>query len=183
VLDAATSRLQMRYDQPGIARYCELERDLFETMTADKVNDALKDHPELSRDSLLVQLAMVRQQQWDVDSIQGYIEKMKSLHYQTAGKDWLWGFMRRHHPTLVVRSQQATILSRATSFNRTNVGTFFDNLLDVCQRYKFQPHQIYNVDETGVQTVLERSLQNAVKNRSVRLRRLNVAHLLLFAAQ
>ena len=30
---------------------------------------------------------------------------------------------------------------------------FFDNLLDVCQRYKFQLHQIYNVDETGIQTV------------------------------
>jgi len=28
----------------------------------------------------IVQLAMVRRQQWGVDSVQGYIEKMKSLH-------------------------------------------------------------------------------------------------------
>ena len=49
-------------------------------MTTDKVHDAAKDYPELSSDSLLVQLAMARQQQWGVDSVQGYIEKMKSLH-------------------------------------------------------------------------------------------------------
>ena len=56
VLDAATSCLQRRYDQPGIARYCDFERVLFETMTADKVHEAVKDYPELSSDSLLVQL-------------------------------------------------------------------------------------------------------------------------------
>jgi len=48
VLDAATSGLQMRHDQPGIARYCDLERVLFETMTADKVHDAVKDYPAVS---------------------------------------------------------------------------------------------------------------------------------------
>ena len=30
---------------------------------------------------------------------------------------------------------------------------FFNNLADVLERYKFQSHDIYNVDETGITTV------------------------------
>lgn len=45
-------------------------------------------------------------------------------------------------------------MSRATSFNKSNVGRFFDNLEDVHKRFgPFPPERIWNQDETGVTTV------------------------------
>ncbi|XP_065665564.1 uncharacterized protein LOC136086990 [Hydra vulgaris] len=44
-------------------------------------------------------------------------------------------------------------MARATAFNRYTVGEFFTNLKDVRLRHKFQPQNIYNVDETGLTTV------------------------------
>ena len=71
---------------------------------------------------------------------------------QKAGDDCMSGFMSRH-PLLSLRTPEPTSLSRATGFNQTTVAKYFDNLEEVMKRHKFGPHQIYNVDETGVTTV------------------------------
>jgi hypothetical protein len=69
-----------------------------------------------------------------------------------AGDDWFTAFMKRN-PNLSIRSPEATSLSRATSFNRTNVHEFFEKYRDVLERFKLSASRIWNVDETGVTTV------------------------------
>ncbi|CAG4983519.1 unnamed protein product [Parnassius apollo] len=74
------------------------------------------------------------------------------LDNKEAGVDWLTAFLKRNQ-SLSIRSPEATSLSRATSFNKTNVDNFFSKLADVLDRYKFSLSRIWNVDETGVTTV------------------------------
>ncbi|KAI9562464.1 hypothetical protein GHT06_009897 [Daphnia sinensis] len=62
-----------------------------------------------------------------------------------AGRDWLSGFMRRHQD-LSIRKPQATSLSRATSFNKHNVDSFFDNV-EVIRSRGIPPSRWFNADD------------------------------------
>lgn len=67
-----------------------------------------------------------------------------------AGEDWLTFFMLRH-PEL--KKPEAASLAQASSFNKTNVKLFFNNFIEIQQRYKFTAKDLYNMDETGITTL------------------------------
>jgi hypothetical protein len=75
-------------------------------------------------------------------------------HKKTAGIDWLKGFMKRHEE-LSLRKPENTSLSRATSFNKTNLAEFQANFEQALRSYAFTPENIYNLDETGITTVVQ----------------------------
>lgn len=69
---------------------------------------------------------------------------------EMAGPDWFSGFIKRkQHQSLAIRTPKPTSLTRASSFNKHNVG-FFNNLASVLDHYKFLASDIWNMDETGV---------------------------------
>lgn len=71
-----------------------------------------------------------------------------------AGKDWLTKFLKRNSE-LSIRMPEATSLSRAASFNVPNVTGYFEKLSTVMEKYNFTASRIWNVDETGVPTVMK----------------------------
>lgn len=70
-----------------------------------------------------------------------------------AGVDWLYCFMKRQ-TTLSLRKPESTSLARGLGFNKARVGEFFANYQKVLDQYQFTPERIFNLDETGVTTVL-----------------------------
>lgn len=65
-----------------------------------------------------------------------------------AGADWFTGFIKRN-PSLSIRTPEATSASRASSFNRNNVGEFFTKLGEILLKHTLLPSRIWNLDETG----------------------------------
>lgn len=69
-----------------------------------------------------------------------------------AGPDWFSIFMRKH-PTLSIRSPEATSIARISGFNPTSVNLFYSNLEEALQKYQIESMNIWNMDETALSTV------------------------------
>ena len=68
-----------------------------------------------------------------------------------AGKDWVQGFLARHH--LSIRQPQGTSIARTVGFNRPQVQNFFDLYRGCLEAKNYAPSRIWNMDETGLTTV------------------------------
>lgn len=82
------------------------------------------------------------------NNIQNNFNKASRL----AGPDWLESFLKRN-PSISLRKPEATSLNRIAGFNKNEVEMFFNNLISVMAKYKFEAGRIFNVDETGISTV------------------------------
>ncbi|KAG5864203.1 hypothetical protein JTB14_008836 [Gonioctena quinquepunctata] len=70
-----------------------------------------------------------------------------------AGMDWMSSF-RIRNKNLSLRKPENTSAARSFVFNRTAVDEFFENYRAVLTKYKFTSDRIYNLDETGVTTLV-----------------------------
>ncbi|CAH1997229.1 unnamed protein product [Acanthoscelides obtectus] len=66
--------------------------------------------------------------------------------------DWMYGFLKRNSE-ISIRRPEPTSVNRILAFNATEVQIFFDNLSSTYDKYRFRPHRIFNVDETGINAV------------------------------
>lgn len=66
--------------------------------------------------------------------------------------NWFYGFLRRN-PEISIRRPEATSINRILAFNAQEVKLYFDNLTLTMNKHKFPPHRIFNVDETGINSV------------------------------
>lgn len=73
-------------------------------------------------------------------------------HMSMAGRDWLYGFLKRH-PELAIRKPESTSAARAAGFNKVVVADFYKLLGKLYDEHKFAGNRIYNCDETGVSIV------------------------------
>jgi hypothetical protein len=73
---------------------------------------------------------------------------------EVASEDCLSGFMFRNK-SLSLRKPESTSLVRNLNFNPENVNEFHNNLENIVEKHNFVASQIYNIDECGVQTVMD----------------------------
>ena len=79
LVDTAVSQLKLRYEQPGLHRYARLEQVLLHQLPKQELSDAVENYPELDSDRLAVQLEMMRQQNWELTSVDVVATKLLSV--------------------------------------------------------------------------------------------------------
>ena len=76
---------------------------------------------------------------------------------EAAGEDWLRGFCKRSGK-LSLRNPESTSLARSVGFNRPAVDNFFCKLKEALLRDgTIPPQNIWNLDKTGISTVVKPS--------------------------
>jgi hypothetical protein len=73
-----------------------------------------------------------------------------------AGKDWYIGFTKRRSQ-LSLKASEQTSAARAGAFNQQNVSNFFCLLEDLQLEHNSRPSRVFNVDETAISTVPNKS--------------------------
>jgi len=106
----------------------------------------------------------LRKLAYQVASVNNIATRFNSKN-EIAGKDWLYGFLKRH-PELAVRVPEPTSLSRASGFNREQVTRFFNVLDEIMANNDIPPSRIFNMDESGI-SVVQNHVSKAERGQNV----------------
>jgi hypothetical protein len=82
-----------------------------------------------------------------------YLKNKFSQLKGSAGKDLMYGFLKRHKSTLSLRSPTGTSFGRAKGFNKTSVNKLINLLEFEVEEQYFDAHRIDNVDASGLMVV------------------------------
>ncbi|XP_064604473.1 tigger transposable element-derived protein 4-like [Liolophura sinensis] len=132
------------------------KRDAFTTVFSKEMEDELVNH------ALKLKGLMYGLTGDDLRSLAfEFAERNKIKHpfpkdKKKAGADWLRHFMSRH-PELSFHTPEKTSLSRITGFNKVQTMKFYELVRKAMEEHHFEPQRIYNVDETGMSTVPNRT--------------------------
>ena len=80
--------------------------------------------------------------------------------------DWFSSFIKRN-PILSIRKPERTSQARAAAVNHVVIDKFYDDLFNLCVKYKFPPEKIFNCDETNNPTVVDP--QNIVAQKGAKV--------------
>lgn len=148
----------------GIPKTCILRRKHNELMPKAPRNDHFKQvFTEQQENELVEHILDLEKRFYGITPLDArriafeVAERMEINHpfnktAKLAGNDWLSGFKKRN-PQLSIRAPEPTSIARATGFNKPQVQKFFNVLRSVFDTHNIQPDQIYNIDETGVNSV------------------------------
>ncbi|KAF2887142.1 hypothetical protein ILUMI_19031 [Ignelater luminosus] len=81
------------------------------------------------------------------------VRHLRQVGVKGRWKRLVWGFMKRH-TDLSLRKPESTSLCRSMAFNKPVIYDFFNKYTSVLQKHKFNAEQIWNLDETGITTVM-----------------------------
>lgn len=84
-------------------------------------------------------------------AVRNQITHRFDINAELAGKEWARSFIKRHG--LCLRQPQKTSIARIMGFNEVQVNNYFDNLEALMRKHTFPPSRVYNMDESGIQTV------------------------------
>lgn len=157
----ATLRRYLKRNVDELPIHGGRHRSTFDAQNSKKLLKFIKEISERSFGLTSIQCRRLAFEYAEANNIDHPFNKERKM----AGKDWLSTFIKVNN--LALRAPEATSIGRSMGFNRTQVEKFFSVVREIRIDKSYQPHQIYNIDESGLSTVPTR-LPKVVSPKGVR---------------
>jgi len=126
------------------------------TVFSDELENALADSvKEFAANLFGLTCEDVRKFAYEIAQKHGFKNNFDSVT-KMAGKKWLRGFLNRHR-NLSIRTPEKLSYARIEGFTEENVSNFYSVLERVCHEKRIDASRIFNMDESGFATVINKA--------------------------